>query len=412
MSDSSLEAQPLRGPMSHRTVSLSRLSSDFPRRVDGSPRAVAAAPFSLRDLTAAISFRPATAADSRACFAIFRVSRSTRSWCAAGELPPDAPMPDDGRALGEDDQTPVRASRRDVLAVVAGATTATDGRWATHARSSARATVELTEFFVDSGARGGGVGRGLLERAFAPGAGKHRCIIATTDPSAGGPVPALRRLTPDDRQRPGRDPARDRAAGRLRSRARDARGGACDRGASCSATAARRRSRSCSPTDPGTVCAATGSRLLYAFGPSAARLRRPGAGARPGGQRLRALAQSGERGLRGGRRDALTLDGPRTPVAGRGRPSARARLSADAVLDAVSRRRTVGEARPLPAVQPVPPVCERLPRASCLIGNDELTSVTAPRAARGGRGRHEPALPDSTPRSAPRSATGRSTSSS
>ena len=61
-----------------------------------------------------------------------------------------------------------------------------DGRPVGYARSIEReATVELTEFFVDSGARGGGVGRGLLERAFAPGAGRHRCIIATTDPSAG-----------------------------------------------------------------------------------------------------------------------------------------------------------------------------------------------------------------------------------
>ncbi|MDX6676650.1 MAG: hypothetical protein QOE31_702 [Solirubrobacteraceae bacterium] len=60
-----------------------------------------------------------------------------------------------------------------------------DGRPVGYARSIERdATVELTEFFVSAAAQGSGVGRGLLERAFAPGAGRHRCIIATTDPAA------------------------------------------------------------------------------------------------------------------------------------------------------------------------------------------------------------------------------------
>ena len=45
-------------------------------------------------------------------------------------------------------------------------------------------TVELTEFFVAPQARVSGVGRGLLERAFAPGMGSRRMIIATTDAPA------------------------------------------------------------------------------------------------------------------------------------------------------------------------------------------------------------------------------------
>ena len=44
--------------------------------------------------------------------------------------------------------------------------------------------VELTEFFVDPAAQGGGIGRALLERAFPLGWGRHRSILALLDPRA------------------------------------------------------------------------------------------------------------------------------------------------------------------------------------------------------------------------------------
>ena len=133
-------------------------------------------------MTNAISFRPATAADSRACFAIMRGAIHELK-VRAGELAPDAPAPD------LDERWPRAESLFEHLAATCSQWWLAedgDGRPVGYARSIERdATVELTEFFVAADARGGGVGRGLLERAFAPGAGSRRCIIATTDPAAG-----------------------------------------------------------------------------------------------------------------------------------------------------------------------------------------------------------------------------------
>lgn len=60
-----------------------------------------------------------------------------------------------------------------------------DGRIMGHARSVNRGTngdmFELTEFFVRPDAQSGGIGRALLERAFASDRGEIRVIIATTD---------------------------------------------------------------------------------------------------------------------------------------------------------------------------------------------------------------------------------------
>jgi GNAT superfamily N-acetyltransferase len=44
--------------------------------------------------------------------------------------------------------------------------------------------LELAFFFVDPEAQANGVGRALLERAFPPGRGRHRAIVATQDPRA------------------------------------------------------------------------------------------------------------------------------------------------------------------------------------------------------------------------------------
>lgn len=45
-------------------------------------------------------------------------------------------------------------------------------------------SLELTHFFVEPGIQARGVGRGLLERAFPVGRGRHRIIVATQDAAA------------------------------------------------------------------------------------------------------------------------------------------------------------------------------------------------------------------------------------
>ena len=129
------------------------------------------------------TIRAATAADSRACFDVFRRSlwdlmRRT------GYLPLDAPDPD------PDEQWAAYRSLFDHLADSCAEwwiAERTDGQTLGYARSIERAsTVELTEFFVTPGARVGGLGRRLLEHAFAVGLGTHRSIIATVDAPAVG----------------------------------------------------------------------------------------------------------------------------------------------------------------------------------------------------------------------------------
>ena len=129
------------------------------------------------------TIRAATAADSRACFDVFRRSlwdlmRRT------GYLPLDAPDPD------PDEQWAAYRSLFDHLADSCAEwwiAEQADGQTLGYARSIERAsTVELTEFFVTPSARVGGLGRRLLEHAFAVGLGTHRSIIATVDAPAVG----------------------------------------------------------------------------------------------------------------------------------------------------------------------------------------------------------------------------------
>ncbi|MBW3652532.1 MAG: GNAT family N-acetyltransferase [Actinobacteria bacterium] len=128
------------------------------------------------------AIRRAGAADSRACFAIFRRSLAdllTR----LGYRAPGAPPPD------PDALWPAYERLFAHLAATCAqwwvAEDAQDGAPLGYARSTQRgATLELTEFFVAPGARTAGVGRALLERAFAPGVGEHRAIIATLDAPA------------------------------------------------------------------------------------------------------------------------------------------------------------------------------------------------------------------------------------
>lgn len=133
-------------------------------------------------MTAAANIRPATVADSHACFAIFRRSLAdllTR----IGYRAPDAPASD------PDALWPAYEMLFAHLAATGTqwwiAEDQDDGTPLGYARSVQRgATVELTEFFVAPGARVAGLGRALLQRAFPLGLGEHRAIIATLDAPA------------------------------------------------------------------------------------------------------------------------------------------------------------------------------------------------------------------------------------
>lgn len=126
--------------------------------------------------------RRATAADGRACFAIFR--RSLADLLArVGYRSADGP-PADLDALW-----PQYETLFDHLAATCAqwwiAEDRADAAPLGYARSLQRGgTLELTEFFVAPGARVAGLGRALLERAFPLGAGRHRAIIATLDAPA------------------------------------------------------------------------------------------------------------------------------------------------------------------------------------------------------------------------------------
>jgi len=133
-------------------------------------------------MSAASVIRPADAADSRACFAIFRRSL-TDLLTRLGYRSPEAPAPE------VDALWPAYEGLFEHLAATFAqwwiAEDAADGRALGYARSVQRGqTVELTEFFVAPGARVAGLGRSLLERAFPPGLGERRAIIATVDAPA------------------------------------------------------------------------------------------------------------------------------------------------------------------------------------------------------------------------------------
>ena len=125
--------------------------------------------------------RPATAADSRVCFDVFR--RSLGDFMRRTGHPAAESV-----AAGGDALWPAYEGLFEHLAATAGQWWIAedgDGRAAGYARSTQRGdVVELTEFFVAPEVRIAGIGRALLERAFAPGLGAHRAIIATLDAPA------------------------------------------------------------------------------------------------------------------------------------------------------------------------------------------------------------------------------------
>jgi GNAT superfamily N-acetyltransferase len=129
----------------------------------------------------AFSLRPATEADSRACYDVFR--RSLFDLLRRqGYRRPDQPDPD------LDAQWPAYTPIFSHLAATHAewwVAERDDGALIGYARSIERAgLVELTEFFVAADARVSGVGRTLLERVFPLGMGTHRSIIATLDAPA------------------------------------------------------------------------------------------------------------------------------------------------------------------------------------------------------------------------------------
>jgi len=128
-----------------------------------------------------MTLRPAAATDSKTCFAIFR--RSLWDFMRrTGYLPADEPAPD------VDAHWPPYVALFGHLAQTCEQwwiAEDDDGRAVGYARSTLRgATLELTEFFVDPGARVAGVGRTLLEHAFPLAHDGHRSIIATVDAPA------------------------------------------------------------------------------------------------------------------------------------------------------------------------------------------------------------------------------------
>jgi GNAT superfamily N-acetyltransferase len=126
--------------------------------------------------------RPALPADTPALQEVF--ARSLWDYLArTGQLGPNDPREPPFEAL------------RDRFAAIFGHLERTashawlaedaDGRVVGYARSVEReGHVELTEFFVDPAAQGAGVGRGLLERTFPLGWGRHRSILALLDARA------------------------------------------------------------------------------------------------------------------------------------------------------------------------------------------------------------------------------------
>jgi hypothetical protein len=123
--------------------------------------------------------REATAGDSRACFDVFRRSLADLLL----RLGYVTSITD-----SVEERWPVYVPLYEHLAATAAewwVLEDADGGITGYARSVERSgMLELTEFFVAPDTRVRGAGRGLLERAFPLGRGKHRSIIATVDAPA------------------------------------------------------------------------------------------------------------------------------------------------------------------------------------------------------------------------------------
>lgn len=135
-------------------------------------------------MSGAITFRRAVPADDDKAFIVFR--RSIWDYLRrSGFLGPDDPAEPPVEEAWRRWQTMYRHLRE--TAAEHWVAESGDGDILGYARSIERdGVLELTEFFVDPETQARGVGRGLLERAFPPGRGRHRSIVATQDPRAVG----------------------------------------------------------------------------------------------------------------------------------------------------------------------------------------------------------------------------------
>ncbi|MGH2697786.1 MAG: GNAT family N-acetyltransferase [Actinomycetota bacterium] len=130
---------------------------------------------------AVIRYRRGTASDTQAAFALFR--RALNDYMVRMGMPAGA-----GETT-EDAWTQWQSMYGHLERTAAEFWVAEndEGRMAGFARSTERdGLMELTEFFVDPEIQASGVGRGLLQKAFPPGRGPDRSIIATMDATAVG----------------------------------------------------------------------------------------------------------------------------------------------------------------------------------------------------------------------------------
>jgi len=129
-----------------------------------------------------VTFRRAEPEDRRVVFAVFRAS----VWAYVRQIGLLAPDAVDDVEEAWQRQGPLmehleRTAAEDWLAADES------GRVIGMARAIERGShVQLTHFFVSPDAQATGVGRGLLERAFPLGWGRHRSVIATQHPAALG----------------------------------------------------------------------------------------------------------------------------------------------------------------------------------------------------------------------------------
>lgn len=134
------------------------------------------------DERAAVALRPATGADMRPAFAVFR--RSLFDYLLRQALVDEATAKDPPIESGWLRQGPWIEH---LWATAAENWVAVDGAdrvigWALSVERDG--SLELTHFFVDPGIQARGIGRALLERAFPPDRGRHRSIVATQDAPA------------------------------------------------------------------------------------------------------------------------------------------------------------------------------------------------------------------------------------
>jgi len=127
-----------------------------------------------------VRYRPGIPADTRICFDIFETSVDDLGRRTGGNA---------NSTAGDPAAFETRRPLFDHLAATCElwwiAEDEATGRAIGYARSIVRDGVrELTEFFVLPDAQSGGVGRGLLERAFPADGVRHRAIVATIDTRA------------------------------------------------------------------------------------------------------------------------------------------------------------------------------------------------------------------------------------